>query len=208
MSVDRISLIEYMLGVLDKAAREKLEREHLNSPEGQRELTELEGLLSNLALTVEPIHPTEQLRQKVLASLEPETRFESYVDRLAQFFDMGIDRVRDLLTTIDKVCDPPWEESGIPGTRFLHFNGGQRVASAHCGLVHIEPGDGNPKHQHFGDEWAFILQGRLQEDSGQVWTSGDIVYKTPGSSHTVHAIGDEPCIYAAVLYGKFELSTT
>ena len=206
MSVDRTSLIEYALGVLDKTAREHLERELHTSPESQRELAELKELLNNTALTVAPMRPTQQLRHRVLASLEPATRFESYVDRLANFFDMGIDRVRELLAAIDSVADQPWEDSGIAGTRFLHFDGGQRVASAHCGLVHIEPGNGIPKHQHFGDEWTLVLQGRLQEDSGQTWASGDIVYRAPGSAHTICAVGDEPCIFAAVLYGKFELS--
>lgn len=206
MSADRTHLIEYVLGILDTKAREHVERELQTSPESRRELAELEELLSNIALAVEPMHPTEQLRQRILSSLQPETRFESYVNRLTQFFDLGADRVRELLATVDAVSDQPWEDSGIPGTRFLHFDGGQRIASAHCGLVHIEPGEGIPKHQHFGNEWTFVLQGRLQEDSGQIWTSGDIVHRAPGSAHTICAVGNEPCLFAAVLYGKFELS--
>jgi anti-sigma factor ChrR (cupin superfamily) len=207
MSVDRVQLIEYLLGNLEPAARVQIENELQTSPDSQAELAELEALFGDMAMTVEPLPPKPILRQRVLASVEPTTLFEGFLDRFAELFDIRLEKARTLLEAAGAVGDQPWVESGLPGIRFLHFDGGQRVADAHCGLVHIDAGQRIPTHQHYGDEWSFILQGRLQEEpSGKIWACGELVYRPPGSAHAIHAVGTDPCLYAAVLFGEFRLS--
>ncbi len=207
MSVDRVQLIEYLLGNLEPAARVQVENELQSSAESRAELAELEALLGDVALTVEPLSPTPALRQKVLASVEPTTLFEGFLARFAELFDINLDKARTLLNAAGAVWDQPWVESGLPGIRFFHFDGGQRVADAHCGLVHIDAGQRIPTHQHFGDEWSFILQGCLEEEiSGKIWACGELVYRPPGSAHAIRAVGTKPCLFAAVLFGEFRLS--
>jgi anti-sigma factor RsiW len=52
MSVDRVLLIEYLLGNLEPAARVQVENELQSSAESRAELAELEALLGDVALTV------------------------------------------------------------------------------------------------------------------------------------------------------------
>jgi quercetin dioxygenase-like cupin family protein len=199
------NLIEYVLGLLERNSYAEVEREISAAAETLEELRAIGEALSSVALAEEPVSPRNRVRDLLLTSLESHARFEGFVERLTAFLDLGADRVRELLDTVAKVEQDPWQQSPLPGARFFDFDGGPRVAAARCGLVHLEPGLIFPRHRHLGDEWAWMLQGHTQDDSGQIATSGDIVYKPKGSTHSFRVLDGEPLVFVIVLYGGFEI---
>ena len=200
MARDDTRLTEWLLGILDKQAGEQVERERQDSAEAREALSELEELLGNVALAAEPRTPSPGVRERLLESLLPEMRFEGFKERLATLFDLSIERVRELLDTLDSVSGEPWEKAGLPGVHLLHFDGGLRVASADCGLVHVEPGQAFPPHRHLGHEWVLVLQGEAREDSGRLFQPGDLIHKAPGSVHSFRILGEQPFVFAVVVF--------
>ena len=194
-------LIAYALGDLNQDDCAEIERRLAVSPELQAELASIEKSLS-LAETSPP--PSDRLRQLVLGSIEPKTRFEGFVDRLTALLDLTPDRVRELLATIDTLPQTPWIAGKLPGAYLLHFDGGARVAQADCGLVYLQPGVMYPAHRHLGDEWALILQGCVDENGSHLHRPGDIVFKPTGSIHSFRIVGNEPCVFAIVLHQGVE----
>lgn len=156
--------------------------------------------LGDLALAAPPVRPSGSLRERVLAATRSETSLEGYVDRLCSLLDLGAARVREILAEIGNVASDTWEASPTPGMRLLHFDGGPRVAEADCGLVHFVPGEDFPRHRHVGDEWSLILQGRVEEDDGSVSLPGDLMHRPAGSAHSFRAVGDEPLVFAVVIF--------
>jgi anti-sigma factor ChrR (cupin superfamily) len=69
----------------------------------------------------------------------------------------------------------------------------------------MAPGLVFPRHRHLGDEWAWVLQGRAQDDSGQMTKPGDIVYKPKGSTHSFCVLDGAPFVFMIVLYGGLEI---
>ena len=204
MAIDHVKLIEYVLGLLDNPTREQVERALASSPEHRQMLVQAEELLGNVAQSIEPVVPSDRLRERLLASLKTSVPFEGFLDRLTAFFDLGDTQLRKLLNTVNAVPQLPWEPSGLPGVHFLHFTGGPRVATADCGLVYMEPKQIFPKHKHHGEEWTLVLQGSIREDDGKVCSPGDLTYKVAGSAHSFQVVGDEPHVYAVVLHEGFE----
>ncbi len=51
-------------------------------------------------------------------------------------------------------------------------------------LFETGPGTVIPEHVHGGVEWAFVLEGTMEDDEGVV-TAGNFVYRPPGSQHSV-----------------------
>jgi anti-sigma factor ChrR (cupin superfamily) len=51
-------------------------------------------------------------------------------------------------------------------------------------LFETGPGTVIPEHVHGGVEWAFVLEGTMEDDEGVV-TAGNFVYRPPGSRHSV-----------------------
>jgi quercetin dioxygenase-like cupin family protein len=200
-------LTEYALGLLDEAERRELERELRASAEVRAELAALERSLAELGRAEAPLRPSDELRERVLRSADPRTRFEGFVERLGAFLDLGASRARELLTQIPEPSGRAWVDDRVAGVRLLHFAGGPRVAGADCGLVHVPPGVTYPDHRHGGDEWSFVIQGLGEEDTGRLWRPGDLVQSSAGSSHAYRSIGDEPFVFAVVLYGGIRFTS-
>lgn len=163
-------------------------------------LEDLEGVERTLALREEPQRPSPGLRARILASLDPGTRLEAFAERVASFLDLGLGRTRELLASVAEAARAPWEDDRVAGVRLLHFPGGPRLAAADCGLVHVAPGVVYPRHLHRGDEWAFVLRGRGQEDTGRVWEPGDVIRNPAGSTHSFRAISDEPFVFVVAAH--------
>ena len=199
MPVDDCKLTEYALGILTADERDSVERELSASVEMQKELDTIEEALANLAFAENPLRPSDELRDAVLASVNAETRFEGFVDRLASLFDLGEEPVRELLAKIDDTSNNIWESTIIPGVRILRFSGGPRLADATCGIVHVKPGRIFPAHRHQDEELSLVLQGRAREDTGLIFQPGDINRRSAGSEHTFQTFGHEPLIFAVVL---------
>ena len=197
MPKDDDNFSTYLLGILDQEAESKL-------PISAQEQLIADEVIAAIALSAEPIAPSQSSRDRLLAALEPDTRFEAFVERLAEFFDLGAKRIRELLAHITAVPHTPWQSSGLPGLYLLPFQGGPRRAKAGCQLIYMEPGRVFPPHRHLGDEWGFILQGWLQEDSGREYGPGDLIHKTSNSSHSFQAQGNEAALLGVALHGKIE----
>jgi len=106
-----------------------------------------------------PMRPSEGLRARVLASIEPASRFEGFVARMVRLFDLSELRAREVLAVAATVPGPGWVGTPLPGLHLHHFDGGPRVASADCGLVHLASGTAFPTHRHLGREWNLVLAG-------------------------------------------------
>jgi quercetin dioxygenase-like cupin family protein len=147
-----------------------------------------------------PLAPSAARRAELLATLAPATRLEGFVARLATFLDLAPARARELVRSIPEVREATWIDDRVAGVRLLHFAGGPRHAGSDCGLVHLAPGTRYPRHVHVGDEWSFVLSGSAEEEeTGAVWSPGDLVRCPPGSAHAFRALGAEPFVFAVVL---------
>lgn len=205
MSNNNTKLIEYCFGVVDRYARNEVQQELDSSAHARDEMAAIEQVLDQLVEVHVPLRPSAELRQRLLASLDPGTPFEGFVERLSALFDLEEERIRELLDTIRNVPQKPWVRSGIPGTSMLHFEGGSRLKGADCGLVHVAPGQVFPAHRHLGEEWALVLQGHSEFDNGRLVAPGDLVYSPPDSEHTFRILDKHPCIFAVVLHGGIEI---
>lgn len=146
-----------------------------------------------------PEAPREGLRQSILDTLVPETRFRGFERRVAEFIDLDEAATRELLQEAADGASGEWREP-LPGVRLLDFDGGERVREAHCGLVSMEPSAAFPRHDHSGHEWAFVLQGEgVEEGTGRVWKPGDLVHSEAGSTHEFRSVGREPFVFVVVL---------
>lgn len=154
---------------------------------------------------IEPIEPSAALRKRVLASVDPSTRFEGFVPRFGRLFALEEDGARRILGAANAVEAEGWVPSDVDGVRFYHFEGGPAVATAHCGLLHLAPGTVFPRHRHEGDEWNFTLSGSAEEDNGELWLPGDLVIREAGSVHGFRALGSDPFLFAVILNGGIDL---
>ena len=153
----------------------------------------------------EPRQPSEGLRARVLASIEPASRFEGFVARMARLFDLSEPRAREILAVAATVPGPGWVDTPLRGLQLHHFSGGPRVASADCGLVHLAPGTAFPTHRHRGREWNLVLAGSADESSGVVWLPGDLLVYETDTVHRFRAHEREPLLLAAVLENGLEI---
>jgi len=199
MPVDEAKLTEYALGILDDGENKVIQREIATSPDLQEELASIRSALQRVALAEKPIHPSDRLRDLVLDSTQTETRFDGFIERFSDLFDLDKQSSKNLLAKIDHVSDRVWESTFFPGINIMKFSAGPGVASDICGIVQVKPGKLFPAHQHMGNEWTLILQGQARDDKDRVYTAGDMTHYSAGSKHSFRIIGDETFIFAVNL---------
>lgn len=176
---DDIQLTQLLQGTSDKEAQE---------------------VIDQVGLAQKPIVPSDRLRESLMKSVNSDTRFEGFVERLSELFDLNSNRIRELLAMANNKKHPSWKTSALPGTHLIRFAGGPKLTGATCGLVKVKPRRIFPAHKHQDDEWVFVLQGQAQEDSGEILRPGDLHLGAAGTSHTFKTLGDEPFIFAVVLF--------
>lgn len=201
---DSKRLVEYSLGSLDRAQRERLDAEVARSETLREELRQTAETLARIGATTGRIAPSARLRGRLMASLEPERQFEPYVGRLEHFLDLSVDRVEELLRLAAAPADGRWRRSGLRGMRVFGFEGGPNIDQADCRMLKMELGFRFPAHRHAGNEWGFVLQGRIEEDDGAVHCAGDIVHQAPESRHSFRIAGDQAAILFVLLEGEIE----
>lgn len=172
------------------------------SPEQLAQRQALEHATSALALGLTPQQAPAALRDRLLASVrEPAHCFAPFLDRLASMVDVAVDQAQAMLL---KLADPTaWEFAPRlgPGIALIHLAGGPRVAAADVGFVRVPAGQLFPEHKHLGVECVLILQGGLDDSSGETLTAGDEIILQPGSQHHFTACAGEPLIYAVTVFG-------
>jgi quercetin dioxygenase-like cupin family protein len=149
--------------------------------------------------------PSEALRRRVLASIQPATRLDGFVLRVAELFDLTGARAKEILGAADAAPGGGWVAAPLPGVQFFHLTGGARREGMDCGLVRLDPGTPFPRHRHKGVEWNLVLSGSAEEDTGQLWLPGDLMLREADSVHAFRALADEPLLFAVVLEGGIEV---
>ena len=129
------------------------------------------------ALSVEPIPPRPELRQRVLDLLGAPALpidLESYA----------------------------WDEP-LPGVRFCTLEEDPALGVRKV-LVWAKPGARYPRHRHLGDEDILVLAGHLRDERGS-YGPGDICRSETGTDHSEEVVGDEDCICFVVYRGTHEM---
>ncbi len=200
-----LRIAEYALGTLPEIERADVERELADSEVARELLTELVAALESVEPDLEPLEPSPELREAVLAQVDPERKYDAFAPRLARLLDLPGERIDDLLGILRDPEGESWIDTGFAQTRIFHFEAGPRLAEAHCGLVSVAGGETYPAHRHLGDEWAFVLSGSAEDSNGELWRPGDLVCHPEGSDHRFTVHGDEPLVFLLVLFGGIEL---
>ena len=202
MPIDEEILIQYALGILDGREDKAVQQEITASPALQKELASIHNALQHVALAEKPLSPSERLRNLVLDSTREKTRYNGFIERFSDLFDLDKLTSKNLLSKIDHVSDNDWESTLFSGVNIMKFAGGPRVASATCGIVQVKPGKLFPAHQHQGEESLFVLKGVARDDAAREFSAGDMLLFSAGSQHSFRILGDETFVFAVVLQKK------
>ncbi|HEY6077618.1 MAG TPA: cupin domain-containing protein [Polyangiaceae bacterium] len=176
-------------------AREALEGTELTE---QRELLELVHRLPE-ALPLPAGSRAVRARLLEETSRPPE-RYAPFTRTLSELYDISRDEVRALLV---QSADPKaWQRSGLPGIKKLPVKAGVSRSGSQSYLVTFAAGARFPEHHHDGLETVLLLAGSYTEDTGKVYTTGDIHLMEPGTAHSFTIASDEDCVAATLLHGK------
>lgn len=154
-------------------------------------------LLEAAASEVRAEPPAATLRERLFASVSAAHRWDDFVAELAEAMKLPLDAAERLLATVDE--DDGWEDSGLPGVRLLHFEGGPGTEDAITGFVRIEVGGTFPHHEHVGQETVIVLQGTCVDSHGTTYQRGQRIDQAPGTAHAITVTSDIPLLYLAVV---------
>ena len=101
------------------------------------------------------------------------------------------------------VATMPWHEA-VPGirTKVLYKDNDTHETAM---LFETQPGTVIPEHVHGGVEWAFVLEGTMEDDEGVV-TAGNFVYRPAASRHSVRTPNGAK--YIGLFHGSARLVAT
>jgi quercetin dioxygenase-like cupin family protein len=190
----------YVLGLLEPEQVTVVEQAVRRDPALAAELASYDAAAARLIEGVAPVAPPPAIRDRLLASIGG-GRFERFVQRMTEIYDVAVDRARELLGLIE---DPKTYEEAFPGfagVNLIHFAGGQAAAGADCGFILMPPGGEFPWHRHDGEELVLVLQGEMIDVDGTVYRPGEEDHKPPASEHSFTAGTAEPLIFAARVWG-------
>ena len=180
----------YALGILSPDEASAVERAIATDPSL---VAELEAYREAAEEMIEPVSPSPYVKARLLTATGG-GKLERFSARLAQIFDVTLDRARELLGFTER---PAAWENPVPGIGLIHFDGGPACAAADCGFVRIAPGCTFPWHTHRGEELSIVLVGTLRDHSGRLLKAGDELLLHTGTQHDLKAEGDEEVIFAA-----------
>jgi putative transcriptional regulator len=170
-------------------------------PKLAAELATYRDAVHQLAAAPTPVEPSPDVVAQLLASAGG-GRFERFVARIAEVFDLAAERTRELLGLTERATS--WE-GPVPGIGLIHFDGGPACATADCGFVRISPGGTFPWHTHRGDELSIVVAGTLRDHDGKLYRAGDELFRPAGSQHELTAEGREDVIFIARAFDGIEL---
>jgi len=186
-------------------------------PEFVREALESEGTLgaadyaasaealAALAALLPPLTPSSSGRSRLLAATSTGAeRFAPLFEKLAELFDLSMERIRELVGLSD--APESWGPGPLPGVELMHFAGGPRVATADTGFVRVPPHFEFPSHRHLGEERVLIISGGYREDTGRLFGPGDLHVMQPDTTHA-YTVLPEGCLLALVLYTGVDLAS-
>jgi len=162
-------------------------------------------LLPIVAATLDPVEPSPNVRDRLLAALEGPSRYLPFRPELAAHFDLSEERMQALLDCIDQ--PPRWKSGTPPLEGYLNFAPGPRLAPLHGGFLRLQGGAGFPLHRHGDRELTFVLSGHLEDDAGRRFGPGEVVDMPRASTHAIRVVHGAPAVLA-VLSGGIELLGT
>ena len=193
-------LVEYILGNID-AKQDRQLTELLKQDNIDQRLAKLSQNLEIFNQVI-PVKPSKQLHSNILSrisSAQSKVNFLSgFRNRLSTFFKLPKDRIDEILKLAKDLSLPDWDKNMIVGASLLHFDGGEGLTTADCGLIHLSPGNSIGRHIHNGDEWMLLLQGYLSCSDNNSYQPGDIVHRAKGTKHSVTVKGKQDCIFAVI----------
>jgi len=196
-------LPEYALGTLPATERDAVDEHLLTCSQCTSELAATSDALHAGALAAARLMaPQAKVKAQLLERVRGKGRFAPFASRIADLFDLTVEKVDVLFETLE---DPKNWVGGPGGGNELYFvPKGPRLASAEAGFVRLDPGLHFPHHRHVGEETSLILSGELHEkESDQAFRPGDVVVRAAGSEHSF-VIGPDGCLFAVVVFGGVE----
>jgi mannose-6-phosphate isomerase-like protein (cupin superfamily) len=196
----KVLLTEYILGNIDLNNNPAL----LALLKDQNTAKEIESLRQTLEVftRVAPLNPSKKLRETILKRIakasSTDHQLSGFRQRLSEFYKLSLSRIDEILQATKTIEPNTWDQKMLPGASLLHFNGGEGLSTADCGLIHLTPGNGIGKHSHNGDEWMFVLKGYLRCSDNNYFKPGDIIHRTKGTEHSVKVEGKQDCIFAVI----------
>lgn len=187
----------YALGALDDDEAREVERALAADPTLARALATYHAAASELATALHGVAPSPAVKARLLASTE--SRFERFVQRFTELFEVSAARARELLGLIDR--PDAWEPGPSPGSWLIHFQGGPSLAGADAGFVRLAPGARFAWHRHAGREHNLVLQGRATDSMLGVIAPGDEGVGEPGTEHDFTTTSEDDLIFAVWVWG-------
>jgi quercetin dioxygenase-like cupin family protein len=154
-----------------------------------------------MAALLPPVAPDPKLLAALLSSLErlPQ-RYAPFYSRIAELFDLTEEAT---IAACARLAEPDvWRFSGLPGVKNVRVEGGPSVAGAEVVFARFAPGLRFPRHLHTGLERVLVLEGSYVDDTGYVHCAGELRECQPGTRHALRVTSKEPCIVAAVVFGR------
>jgi mannose-6-phosphate isomerase-like protein (cupin superfamily) len=184
----------YALGILDGDEARVVERAVAGDAALAAELAAYQDTADALGDAVAPVAPSPDIKARLLASVGG-GRFEQFADRMAQLFEVTVERARELLGLIER---PASWVTQLPGIALIHFEGGPALANADCGFLRVAPGTMFPPHVHVGEELVTVLSGQMRDMvNGHVVNPGEDYRQAAGTTHYFQATGDVELVYAS-----------
>ncbi len=95
---------------------------------------------------------------------------------------------------------PPRWRFLIPGLRHLPLN--FSVGGIPARVIRFKPGFTIPEHRHEALEMLLVLDGELEDGvTHELFRTGDLSRREPGTTHSQHILGTEPCTCLVVSAG-------
>lgn len=185
------------LGILDDAEAAELDALLAGDEALVAALADAERDASLLALTLAPVPLPEGGLARLLEATHTVGRFDAMLERLAGLLDLGLERVRELVRSMDEPAS--WEGGPVPGTWLIHLQGGPRLGAELVGFVKVEAGLHFPHHKHLGDEVVVVLQGGLRDSRGVELRAGEVCEMDDGTEHDFVAMEGPDLIYLVLL---------
>ena len=206
---------DLVLGTLDDARRDEVELHLERCARCSGELADATAALSDMALPLPPVRPHPSVFTDLLTSIaagEPgpqgataADRFGELIDRVAELFDLGRERVRALLDLVDEPA--AWRPGKVPGISLLDFRGGAALVGADAGFVRLAPGVTFPYHRHVGGEAVLVLEGSFVGDDGVVTRRGEGLRFEAETRHAFTA-RPEGCLFAVVIWEGLDFTAS
>jgi anti-sigma factor ChrR (cupin superfamily) len=190
-------LPELALGTLAAGEARRVEVALGASPALRRELDRVTAALASVALGLELAAPGDDVRRRLMRTLEGVGRFAPFVEALARLCDLSPEALERTLARVDDAA--AWQ-AGLPGVELQGFAAGPALGPVDAGLLRLSPGATFPRHRHLGHEDTMVLEGGLL-DGGALHGPGAVVRHGAGSAHDYAAAPGRPLLIVVLNRG-------